>query len=284
MQEANKGKMKYAMCLGGNLAMANPDTRFAQQAMSKIDLVSYMSTTLNQGHFVGRGAETIVFPVLARDEEAQVTTQESMFNFVRRSSGGTPRHDGPRSEVDVLVSIAEKGIGTIEWSGYRDHGAVRELIAKCLRGFNTKEEHHIEGRIFHEPKFATPTGKVQANVLALHTPAEIAGNQLRLMTIRSEGQFNTVVYEEEDVYRKQTRRDVVLMNEQDITSLGVQEDSFVTVVGPRGELVVQVKSYPIAIGNCAMYYPEANVLLTTEVDKESKTPLFKGTVIEIKMS
>ncbi len=31
---------------------------------------------------------------------------------------------------------------------------------------------------------------------------------MRLMTIRSEGQFNTVVYEEEDIYRAQDRRDV----------------------------------------------------------------------------
>ena len=31
------------------------------------------------------------------------------------------------------------------------------------------------------------------------------------MTVRSEGQFNTVVYEEEDIYRAQERRDVILM-------------------------------------------------------------------------
>ena len=32
------------------------------------------------------------------------------------------------------------------------------------------------------------------------------------MTVRSEGQFNTVVYEEEDVYRGQDRRDVILLH------------------------------------------------------------------------
>ena len=32
------------------------------------------------------------------------------------------------------------------------------------------------------------------------------------MTVRSEGQFNTVVYEEEDLYRGQTRRDVILLH------------------------------------------------------------------------
>ena len=31
--------------------------------------------------------------------------------------------------------------------------------------------------------------------------------RLRMMTIRSEGQFNTVVYEEQDIYRGQERRE-----------------------------------------------------------------------------
>ena len=41
------------------------------------------------------------------------------------------------------------------------------------------------------------------------------------MTVRSEGQFNTVVYEDEDIYRGQERRDVILMNERDIARLGL---------------------------------------------------------------
>ena len=44
--------------------------------------------------------------------------------------------------------------------------------------------------------------------------------QLRLMTVRSEGQFNTVVYEEEDIYRGQERRDVILMNPADMQPPG----------------------------------------------------------------
>ncbi|MFO0873591.1 MAG: hypothetical protein U0575_06420 [Phycisphaerales bacterium] len=37
-----------------------------------------------------RNAETIVLPVLARDEP-RATTQESMFNYVRLSDGGPSR-------------------------------------------------------------------------------------------------------------------------------------------------------------------------------------------------
>ena len=56
-------------------------------------------------------------------------------------------------------------------------------------------------------------------------PAE---DEFALMTIRSEGQFNTVVYEAEDLYRGNTRRDVVMMSEADAKRLGVSEGDRVT--------------------------------------------------------
>jgi len=101
------------------------------------------------------------------------------------------------------------------------------------------------------------------------------------MTIRSEGQFNTVVYEEEDVFRNQTRRDIIMMNQVDINRLGLSENEVVKVEGPSGSMQVITRSIEIATGNCAMYYPEANVLLSTEIDKESRTPVFKGEVVNI---
>ena len=281
MQAAHAGDVDFALCLGGNLAGSNPDTRFAMDAMANIGLVSYMSTTLNQGHFIGRGKETIILPVLARDEEQQTTTQESMFNYVRRSSGGVVRHEGPRSEVDIIVDVATEGIGVIEWSKYKNFDAIRELLTECMAGFIKNEEHQLSGRTFHKPKFATESGKANAQVVSLQKPKSVGGSTLRLMTIRSEGQFNTVVYEEEDVFRGQSRRDIVLMNESDISALQLEMNKTVTVRGPSGEMRVVVRPIDIAKGNCAMYFPEVNRILSTKVDDESLTPLFKGELIEI---
>jgi anaerobic selenocysteine-containing dehydrogenase len=240
-----------------------------------------MSTTLNQGHFLGRGAETIIFPVLARDEESQTTTQESMFNFVRRSSGGTQRFEGPRSEVSVIVELAQKGIGKIQWKQFDKYDAIRQLISKCVSGFNPNEEHQILGRTFHSPKFSTCSGRIHAKKVPIHSPTPVFGNQLRVMTIRSEGQFNTVVYEEEDVYRGQHRRDIIMMNEQDANTMNLKQDMQVCVRGSAGELNVFVRCIDIAVGNCAMYFPEANVLLSHDVDSETRTPLFNGEVVSV---
>jgi len=281
IEAADKGEIELALCLGGNLLASNPDTQFAHKAMSKIQTTAYISTTLNKGHFLGRGKETIIFPTLPRDEEPQITTQESMFNYVRRSSGGSARHRDVLSEVDIIVSLACAAVDGVDWEQYRDYQAIRNLLAECLDGFNPDEEHQIKGRTFHKPLFNTPNQKAKAHAVELPTPKSISENQLRLMTIRSEGQFNTVVYEEEDVFRNQTRRDIIMMNQVDINRLGLSENEVVKVEGPSGSMQVITRSIEIATGNCAMYYPEANVLLSTEIDKESRTPVFKGEVVNI---
>ena len=108
IEGAAAGELKVGFCLGGNLYGSNPDATFAAEALGKLDLLVYLNTTLNTGHAHGLARETIILPVLARDEEPQPTTQESMFNYVRLSDGGPRRHAGPRSEVDVIASIAER--------------------------------------------------------------------------------------------------------------------------------------------------------------------------------
>jgi anaerobic selenocysteine-containing dehydrogenase len=102
------------------------------------------------------------------------------------------------------------------------------------------------------------------------------------MTLRSEGQFNSVVYDEEDLYRGQERRDVILMNPEDIRSRGLQANQRVRVKSSAGEMrFILVRPYEIRQGNAAMYYPEANVLVPHDVDPLSKTPAFKSIPISI---
>jgi anaerobic selenocysteine-containing dehydrogenase len=170
----------------------------------------------------------------------------------------------------------------------RAHQNVRCFIAQIIPGHEkiaeidrTKQEFHIGGRILHAGKFPTPSGKARFKPLAI--PAlRGTGMQLRLMTVRSEGQFNTVVYEEEDIYRGQDRRDVILLNPQDIARLGLREDQRVTVRSEAGEMHnILVRPYDLRAGNALMYYPEANRLVPTTVDPESKTPAFKSVVITV---
>jgi molybdopterin-dependent oxidoreductase alpha subunit len=291
VQAADRGEMRSALCLGGNLFGSNPDSRFVHRALGKLQLVTYLNTTLNTGHAWGRGCETLILPVKARDEEAEPTTQESMFNFVRLSDGGAARLPGPRAEVEVLATIARRVLGAagpVDWQSLQRHCNIRQMIARMIPGMEqigaidqTRQEFHISGRILHEPRFPTLTGKAQFKVHAI-PPLRGRDDELRLMTVRSEGQFNTVVYEEEDVYRGQDRRDVILMNRADINRLGLRIDQRVTVRSPTGAMPnILVREHDIRAGNALMYYPEANVLVPTLVDPRSKTPAFKSVLITI---
>ncbi|NUM54481.1 MAG: FdhF/YdeP family oxidoreductase [Candidatus Hydrogenedentes bacterium] len=292
MIDASQGKVRVAFCIGGNLYGSNPDANFAADALSRIDLVVYMNTTLNTGHAMGLGKETIILPVLARDEERQSTTQESMFNYVRLSDGGPVRHVGPRSEVEVVAGIAKRVFGEsspVDWRKMEEHNAIREAIAAIIPGYReieavdkTKQEFQLAGRTFHAPKFATPSGKANFHTVPIPKLKGNGNGSLRLMTLRSEGQFNTVVYEDEDYYRGQERRDVILLNKGDIESLGVKENDTVTVRSSCGALQnVVVRAFDIRAGNAAMYYPEANVLVPRDIDPASKTPAFKSIEIRI---
>ena len=292
MAAADRGEMDAAVCLGGNLYGSNPDATFAQRSLSKIGLVTYLATTLNTGHAWGRGRETLVLPVLPRDEESQSTTQESMFSFVRLSDGGPKRYDGPRSEVSVLTELGRAVIGEdgpIDWRELESHDAIRTLIAELIPGFEpiadigrTKQEFHIAGRHVSDRRFATRDGKARFHAVRLPDPPSLAANELQMMTIRSEGQFNTVVYEEEDLYRGQERRDVILMHADDIRRLGLTDDQPVRITSSAGEMRYQrVRSFDVRPGNAMMYCPEANVLIPRDVDPESKTPAFKRIVVSV---
>ncbi|MCI0379145.1 MAG: FdhF/YdeP family oxidoreductase [Gemmataceae bacterium] len=296
IRAAAEGKVRAAFCLGGNLFGSNPDARFAERALGNLDFVAYLNTTLNTTHAWGRARATLVLPALARDEEPQKTTQESMFNFVRLSDGGPARLNGPRSEVAVIADIARRYFGSrrisealdLDWTKLQSHCAIRDLIARIIPGFEAMrdldrngKEFQIGGRTFHLPRFNTPNGKARFHVTAL-PPLGGEPNQLRLMTVRSEGQFNTVVYEEEDIYRGQERRDVILLNPEDIRRLGLKVDQRVRVTSAAGEMRnILVRPFDIKEGNALMYYPEANVLVPAVVDPRSKTPAFKSVLVTV---
>jgi anaerobic selenocysteine-containing dehydrogenase len=290
LDAADAGTMRFAFCLGGNLWGASPDATYAERAMSKIDTVVYMNTSLNTGHAGGLGnEETIILPVLARDEEPEPSTQESMFSYIRLSDGGQPRHVGPRAEVEIIADLARRVLGDsgpVDWRGMAHTSTIRQTIASIVPGLEqiadidrTKKEFSIPGRSLDKPSFPTEDGRAR---LFVHDLPD-APTTLQLMTIRSEGQFNTVVYEEEDLYRNQTRRDIVLMHPDDITRLGLTAGGRCRITSSAGTMRGQIVSAfeQIRPGNVAMYYPESNVLVPKSADPLSRTPAYKSIAVEV---
>lgn len=290
VEAADRGAIDAAVLLGGNLYAASPDSVWTRQALQKIGTTIYISTKLNESHTHGRGQTCLILPALARDEEQQCTTQESMFSFVRISDGGAPAASPEmRPETEMVAAIAGRVLpdGPVDFAALRDHAALRAAMAAIVPGYEAlagvdaeRREFEIPGRILHAPSFPTQNGRAQAR--ATSVPVwHLEPGEMRLMTLRSEGQFNTVVYEDEDIYRGNERRDVVMMNESDARRLGLQRDQVVHVETECGRLAALVRFAPLPPGNLAMYYPEANVLIPRRVDAASATPVFKSVAARI---
>ncbi len=290
VEAAAEGRIDAALLLGGNLFSASPDRTFAGRAMRRIGTTVFVSTKLNESHVHGRGRTSLILPALARDEEPQCTTQESMFNYVRVSDGGAPAPTSDtRSEVEIIARLAALVLpaGPVDFAALTDHAAIREAIARVVPGYGeiagierTRREFQVAGRTFHEPRFATSDQRARFRVVEQASRSPGAG-EFRLMTLRSEGQFNTVVYEDEDLYRGNERRDVVMMNEDDVRRLGLARDARVRVENAVGHFDALVRVAPLPPGNLAMYYPEANVLIPREIDPASGTPVFKSTMARL---
>ena len=286
MQKAYEGAMDAGVIMGGNLYAANPNERWARAALDAVPFKLFLTTTLNRGHVHGvDSGEVVVLPVTARDEEWQPTTQESMFNYVRLSDGGITRLDNVRPESVILADLATALLpgSPIPFAAFKDHADLRKVIARIVPGLEAlgdidvaKKEFHIANRLIHTPRFGTKSGKARFRTLPL--PQRTDAAPFTLTTMRSEGQFNSIVYEEHDSYRGTKTRWCVLMNRDDIAELGLGGRA--TIKSDQGEMAdVAVVPFDLPRGNVMAYYPEANVLTGTAIDPRSKTPSFKATPI-----
>ena len=73
-----------------------------------------------------------------------------------------------------------------------------------------------------------------------------------------------------------------MMNPADIAKLGKTAGDKVDLVSDAGRMAA-VELYPFDVpeGDLLAYYPEANVLVNTDVDPRSKTPAFKAVKVSI---
>ncbi len=292
LRAAQEGRIDAAVLLGGNLYAASPDSQFAARALAAIPFRVQFSSTLNLGHVHGLGEECLVLPIRVRDEETQPTTQESMFNYVRLSDGGFERIEGLCSEVELLSRIAERVIprDILDFSAFAAHRSIRQAIARVIPGYaalgeidDTRQEFHVGERHLEQPRFATADGRAHFLRPTAQAARPVLGDrEFMLSTVRSEGQFNTIVYSDKDTYRRQSERQIVMMHPADMRAAGLQEDQRVTLTSSAGRLAgLKVKPFDIRRGNLLMYFPEANVLVPLHTDPRSQTPGFKAVPVRL---
>ena len=138
----------------------------------------------------------------------------------------------------------------------------------------------------HERIWKTPAGRAvfttpdRLNALGF----DDAPGRFRLITMRSNDQFNTTIYGYSDRLRGlEGSRDILLMCPDDISDAGLVDGQRVTVVtdvvdGHDRRLTgLTLTAFQLPRGTIAGYYPECNVLVPIDHhDRLSKTPASKS--------
>lgn len=306
MQAIVDGRSKALICLGGNLAVALPDSEACFPAMRSLELSVHIATKLNRSHLL-TGKHTFLLPCLGRTERdmqasgPQAVTVEDSMSMVHASRGKlTPASEALRSEPAIVAGMAGATLpgSRVPWMELiADYDRIRDAIESVFPDFENYNE-----RIRHPGGFRLPlppteriwkTTSGKAEFLLFHgleeDPARIDPTILKLTTIRSHDQYNTTIYGLDDRYRGVFgRRDVVFMNEADLAELGIEEGDEIRVETAFGQgqerclsKVIAV-AYKIARGAVATYYPEGNCLVPLNyIDKVSGTPSYKSVPVRV---
>ena len=241
------GRAKVFMGMGGNFALATPDTAVTESALRNCGLTVQVSTKLNRSHVV-HGREALILPSLGRTDKdiqngakQQVSVEDSM-SMVHLPRGSLqPPSDQVRSEVAIIYQLARTLLGPdhpVPWETFADdYDTIRDAIAAVAPGcedYNRKVRQPDGFQLPHSPRdsreFPTSTGKANLAVNPLQW-VPVPEGQLVLQTIRSHDQYNTTIYGLDDRYRGvHSGRRVVFVNPADIDRFGLRAGDRVDLV------------------------------------------------------
>jgi molybdopterin-dependent oxidoreductase alpha subunit len=222
------GQVKVLVSLGGNLALAAPDTPYTLEAFGNCDLTVHVATKLNRSH-IAHGRQALILPCLARtDKDRQASGEqgvsvEDAMSMVHISYGmKQPASTHLRSECAILAGLAQATLpgSNTPWQWYvGDYDRIRDTMAQVLDGFedfNARVRHPHGFRLSQparERGFLTSSGRAEFGLAPLPDDVDPGTGRLMLATIRSHDQFNTTIYSNDDRYRGlKGLRTVVFMN------------------------------------------------------------------------
>ncbi|QDC39970.1 FdhF/YdeP family oxidoreductase [Sphingobium fuliginis] len=301
-------EVKAFIGLGGNFVRAIPEREKMEEAWQRLRLTVQIATRLNRSHLIN-GEIAYLLPCLGRSEEdmqasgPQAVTMEDSLSCIHGSLGkNKPASDHLKSEVAIVAGMAKATLPPnpkLEWDAWTaDYARIRDRIEESY----PDQFHDFNDRVFtpggfyrgnsaRERIWKTESGKAQFTVPKTMSSVgfEPAVGRYRLVTLRSNDQFNTTIYGYSDRLRGiEGTRDVVLMNPEDMGAAGLREGQVVSLASDAGDGVhrqvdgLAVTPFLLPRGCLGAYYPEMNPLVPLWYhDEQSKTPAAKGVPVRI---
>jgi anaerobic selenocysteine-containing dehydrogenase len=256
------------------------------------------------------GKAAYLLPCLGRTEQdvqqsgPQAVSMEDTFSCIQGSIGlRKPASEQLKSEVAIVVGLARATLPPnpkLKWDEWlADYGLIRDQIAETypeeFRDFNARmftPGGFYRGNSARERIWKTKSGKAEFTVPETLTSTGFgdAPGRYRLLTMRSNDQFNTTIYGYSDRLRGiEGTREVLLMNPDDIERAGLHEGQMVRLVSDAEDGVhrevgpLKVTPFKLPDGCVGGYYPEMNPLVPlSHHDIQSKTPATKSVPVRIR--
>ena len=303
------GTVKAFVGLGGNFIRAVPEREKVEAAWRRMRLTVQIATKLNRSHLIN-GEIAYLLPCLGRSEEdeqesgAQTVTIEDSLSMIHGSLGKRkPASEHLKSELAIVAGIAKATLPSNpklrwdEWTG--DYAKVRDLIEATypdkFERFNERlftPGGFYKGNLARERIWKTESGKLEFTIpdgLNACGFADAPG-RYRLITLRSNDQFNTTIYGYADRLRGiEGTRDVLLISPEEMEKARLDQGQIVALVSDAGDGVhrevggLAVTPFDLPPGCVAAYYPEMNPLVAlSHHDCLSKTPAYKSVPVRIR--
>ena len=306
------GDVQAFVGLGGNFVRAVPETVRMEAAWRELPLTVQIATKLNRSHVI-HGKASYILPCLGRTEidrqrgVPQAVTIEDSTACMHGSRGmAEPVAANLLSEPAIVAGIARATLAPnplVDWEGWvADYARIRAAIESTFPAIF----HDFEARMWQPGGFRKPlpaarrewdtdSGKANFTVPeALQGDPDMAGNPgtLTLFTIRSDGQFNTTIYSNDDRFRGVSgSRMVLFMAAADMARLALVAGDVVTLRTAardgfeRSVAGLAVVPYDIPAGCVAGYFPECNPLVPLwHHAKDSKVPAVKSVAVLVERS
>ena len=304
------GKVRAFIGLGGNFLRAIPERENMEEAWPRMRLTVQVATKLNRSHLIN-GEVAYLLPCLGRTEEdvqatgPQSVSMEDTFSCIYGSVGRRePASEHLKSEVAIVAEIAKATLSPNpkarwdDWVG--DYSVIRDCIAETYPDeFDLSNDRmwtpggFYRGNTARERIWKTESGKAQFT-----TPTTLsatgfgdAPGRYRLITMRSNDQFNTTIYGYSDRMRGiEGTRDVLLINPEDMARASLAEGQIVSLISDAEDGVerqvggLKVTPFALPAGCLGSYYPEMNPLIPLwHHDHESHTPASKSVAVRIRI-
>ena len=303
-----EGTVKAFIGLGGNFVRAIPESEAMEKAWTQMELTVQIATKLNRSHLVN-GKAAYLLPCRGRTEQdiqasgPQTVTMEDTFSCIHGSVAlRTPASEHLKSELEIVAGMAKAALKPnpkLRWDDWMgDYGLVRDLIEETypdqFHDFNARmftPGGFYRGNAARERIWKTESGKAEFTMPDHMNSAgfEDKPGRYRLLTMRSNDQFNTTIYGFSDRLRGiEGTRDVLFINPQEMQRAGLKEGQMVSLVSDADDGVhrevgkLKVTPFRLPDGCLGAYYPEMNPLMAlANHDVESKTPAAKSVPVRI---